>query len=65
MVAVAIREGVFNEKIYRSWNYSRYIKYWDKAQGYIGDYRTKNQQPKAYAEFEQRANKWSKVSRTN
>ena len=64
VVAVAIRHGVFNERIYKDWNRSRYIESWDKAQGYIGDRRTKRHQPTAYIRFEELAKKWREAPAT-
>jgi len=57
-VAVAIKRGVINKKIYKDWNRSRYADAWNKAQGYIGARRAQTDQSTAFEHFEELARKW-------
>ena len=59
MVAVAIENGAFSEKIYKDWRRTPYVDAWAKAAPYITARRDRKKQPTAYEHFEELAKKWA------
>lgn len=58
LTAVAIEEGVIDERVYRRWFNTTYIKDHEAAEWYIVEARKTYDNPKAFCEFERTALRW-------
>lgn len=58
LTAVAIKEGVIDECVYRSWFNTTYIKDYEAMKDYIAEARKTYENPNAFAEFEAMALRW-------
>lgn len=56
--AAGIKEGAFDEEIYKRMKRSLVIREWDAFSAYIAELRRKTGRDKIYAEFEWLANRW-------
>ena len=57
-VAVAIKQKAMDEKTYKKWQRTAYVKTWEEAQAYVTARRLKRSQPSMYENFEALAKKW-------
>lgn len=57
-VAVGLDRGVFSEKVYKTWNKTNVIRFWDTAESFIIERRNRSNQPTAFVQFERLAKKW-------
>lgn len=58
LTAVAVKEGVIDECVYRSWFNTTYIKDYEAMKDYIAEARKTYDNARAFAEFEAMALKW-------
>jgi hypothetical protein len=58
MTAVAIREGVIDERVYRSWFNGTYISDFEAMKDYIAEARKTYANPRAFCEYETLAIRW-------
>ncbi|UIP07129.1 DUF4760 domain-containing protein [Erythrobacter sp. SDW2] len=58
LTAVAIEEGVIDERVYRRWFNTTYIKDYVAVEAYILEARRTYENPKAFCEFEKMAKRW-------
>jgi hypothetical protein len=58
LTAVAIEEGVIDERVYRRWFNTTFIKDYEATEAYIVDARKTYDNPKAFCEFERAAQRW-------
>lgn len=58
LTAVAIEEGVINERVFRRWFNTTFIKDFEATEAYITEARKTYENPKAFCEFERMARRW-------
>ena len=58
LTAVAVKERVIDESVYRSWFNTTYIKDHDAMKDYIAEARKTYENPNAFCEFETMALRW-------
>lgn len=60
LMAIGIREGTFDEVIYRRWWHSTYVKEWKESSALVARFRSEptGPGPAAYTEMELLARKW-------
>lgn len=58
LTAVAIEEGVIDERVYRRWFNTTFIKDFEATEAYITEARKTYENPKAFCEFERIARRW-------
>lgn len=58
MTAVAIREGVIDERVYRSWFNGTYISDFEAMKDYIDEARRTYENPRIFCEYEALAIRW-------
>ena len=58
LTAVAIAEGVIDERVYRRWFNSNYIADYEATKNYIAEARKTYDNPAAFQEFESAALRW-------
>ena len=58
LTAVAIKEGVIDERVYRKWFNTTYIGDYDAMKDYITEARLTYLNPRAFCEFESTATRW-------
>lgn len=58
LTAVAIEEGVIDERVYRRWFNTTFIKDYIATDSYIQQARKTYENPKAFCEFERMAKRW-------
>jgi hypothetical protein len=56
LIAIAIKNKILDERFYKDWMKSTYIKHYDECSDYIMEIR--KSAPLSYVEFESLANKW-------
>jgi len=59
-IASGIKEGAFDEEIYKRMKRSLAIKHWDALSAYIAELRRTTQREKLYVEFEWLVGRWKK-----
>lgn len=62
-IASAIREGAFDEGVYRRMKESLLIRDWDALTAYVHELRRANSRPNLYSEFEWLATSWKKTAK--
>lgn len=58
LIAVSIREGVIDERVFRRWFNGAYIDDWQSMTGYLTEVRRYKGNPNIFCEFEALARKW-------
>lgn len=58
LTAVAIEEGVIDERVYRRWFNTTFIKDFEATEAYLTEARATYGNPKAFCEFERHARRW-------
>ena len=58
-VAVAIKGGIIDEKIYRNWSRTRYVQAWKRVKDAVIERRQNRDTPTLYEHFQARAEKWA------
>lgn len=58
LTAVAIEEGVIDERVFRRWFNTTFIKDFEATEAYIAEARKTYDNPKAFCEFERMARRW-------
>jgi hypothetical protein len=58
LTAVSIEEGVIDERVYRRWFNTTFIKDYIATESYIQEARKTYDNPKAFCEFEKMAKRW-------
>lgn len=59
LVALAIKEGVFDERFYKRWYYSQFMRDFEKLTPLISGLRTHYANPAYYCEYESLAARWN------
>jgi hypothetical protein len=58
LTAVAIEEGVIDERVYRRWFNTTFIKDFEATEAYLAEARKTYGNPKAFCEFERLSRRW-------
>lgn len=64
LIAVAILNGAMDERMYKDWRFTTYVRTWEQAHAYITAKRTKLDQPKLYTNFQEVAERWRSEANT-
>ena len=59
LVAVAIKNRIIDEKLYKEWFCTAYIRTWRDAHSFVIEMREKIENPRLYFQFEQLVKKWN------
>ena len=60
LVAVAIKNQAFDEKVYAEWFQGAYVKAWEESEAYVVAIRRQRKNHRIFLGFEQLAKKWAK-----
>ena len=60
LVAVGIETKSLDEKLYKQWNRTNYVKTWKRAASFVDERRDKSGQSTMFCEFEKIATKWER-----
>ena len=60
-IAVGIRMGAFDEKVYKQLQCSNVLKIWKATHGFVAEVRNINQRTTLFQDLERLASKWEKI----